>query len=150
MRVSNHHNPYTKLVAKDNVFFLISEETLFKAGAVLHPYPPPPPPPCTMACRRRALLLTSLALMFIIRSKRGGKGKRQFWVRNIFSEYGKSKTGYVTLYPQLKENDREYYFNYLRMTPERFFSSYFHHFIHLKVLSDYKNNRKNQNSFFLR
>ena len=88
--------------------------------------------------------------MFRIRRKRRGKGKRQFWVRNIFSEDGKSKTEYVTLYPQLKENDREYYVKYILMNPERFFSSYFHHFIHLEVLSDDKNNRKNKTSFFLR
>ena len=70
-----------------------------------------------MVCRRRALVLASLALMFRIRKKGRGNGKRQFWVRNIFSEDGKSKTEYVTLYPQLKENDRECYFKYLRMTP---------------------------------
>ena len=44
--------------------------------------------------------------------------KRKFWVRDIFKlrdQYGV----FNTLYRELK-NDREYYFRYLRMSPERF------------------------------
>ena len=76
-----------------------------------------------MARRRRALLLASLALAIRRRRRRQEeerKPKRRFWVRQIFSEERKERGEWENLFRVFGEDDREYYFTYIRMSPERF------------------------------
>ena len=76
-----------------------------------------------MACRRRALLLASLALAIRRRRRHQEeerKPKRRFWVRKIFSKERKERGECENLFRELGEDDREYYFKYIRMSPERF------------------------------
>ena len=76
-----------------------------------------------MACRRRSLLLVSLAL-FLRRCRRcqqeNKKQKRRFWVRKIFTEKRKERGEWGNLIRELSNDYREYYYMYLRMSPERF------------------------------
>ena len=76
-----------------------------------------------MACRRRALLLASLTLAIRRRRKRQEeerKPKRRFRVRKISPEERKERGEWENLFRELGEDDREYYFKYIRMSPERF------------------------------
>ena len=76
-----------------------------------------------MACRHRSLLLASLALAIRQRwrrQKEKRKQKRRFWVPKIFSEERKERGEWENLFYELSEDDREYYYKYLRMSPERF------------------------------
>ena len=75
-----------------------------------------------MARRRRSLLLTLLAL--VLRRCRGRqeenkKQKRRFCVRKMFTEEGKERSEWGNLFRELSNDDREYYYRYLRMSPER-------------------------------
>ena len=74
-----------------------------------------------MACRRRALLLAACALIIRRRRlRRERKARRRFWVRPIFTEVSKLRGEWENLVSELKNTDREYFFKYLRMSPERF------------------------------
>ena len=67
-----------------------------------------------MAYKRRSLFLASLALAirrFTRRRKQDQKPKRRFWVRKIFSEERKEGSEWENL----GEDDREYYYKYLRI-----------------------------------
>ena len=76
-----------------------------------------------MTCRCRSLLLASLTLV-LRRCKRrqeeNKKRKRCFWARKIFTEKRKEKGERENLFRELSSDDREYYYRYLRMNPERF------------------------------
>ena len=76
-----------------------------------------------MACRRRSLLLVSLAL-FLRRCRRcqqaNKKQTRRSWVRKIFTEESKERGKWENLNRELSNDDREYYYMYLRMSPECF------------------------------
>ena len=74
-----------------------------------------------MASRRRALHLAALALALCERRRRRMRQRpRRFWVRKIFTEEAKKRGEWETLVEELTTNDREYFFKYLRMSPERF------------------------------
>ena len=76
-----------------------------------------------MACRRHSLLLASLALVLRRcrrRQEEKKKQKRRFWVRNIFSEERKERGEWENFFRELSNDDREYYYRYLRMSPESF------------------------------
>ena len=76
-----------------------------------------------MACRRRSLLLASLALVLRRcrrRQEENKKQKRRFWARKIFTEERKERGEWEYLFHELSNDDREYYYRYLRMSPERF------------------------------
>ena len=76
-----------------------------------------------MACRRRSLLLVSLALVLRRcrrRQKEDKKQKRRFWVRKIFTEEKKEWGEWENLFRKLANDDREYYYRYLHISPERF------------------------------
>ena len=66
-------------------------------------------------CRRRIL---KLALLHLIRKRRKSTSKRKHWVRPLFQ--GRLARGEFNLYDELRTNDREYFFRYFRMNPERF------------------------------
>ena len=69
-----------------------------------------------MECRRRALLLASMALI-IRRHQR--QQKIRFWIRQIFTEEKKQRGEWENLVHELQD-DRKYYYRYLRMDPDRF------------------------------
>ena len=76
-----------------------------------------------MACRRRSLLLASLALVLRRcrrRQEENKKQKRRFWERKRFTEERKERGEWENLLCELSNDDREYYYRYLRMSPERF------------------------------
>ena len=76
-----------------------------------------------MACRRRSPLLPSLALVLRRcrrRQEENKKQKRRFWARKIFTEERKERGEWEYLFHELSNDDREYYYRYLRMSPERF------------------------------
>ena len=76
-----------------------------------------------MACRRRSLLLASLALVLRRcrrRQEENKKQKRRSWVRKIFTEERKERGEWENLFRELSNDDQEYYYRYLRMSPERF------------------------------
>ena len=69
------------------------------------------------------ILLALLALAIRRRRRRQEeerKRKRRFWVRKIFSEERKKRGEWENLFRELGEDDTEYYFKYIRMSPERF------------------------------
>ena len=75
-----------------------------------------------MACRRRSLLLASLALVLRRcrrRQEENKKQKRRFWVKKIFAEERKERGEWENLFRELSNDDRECYYRYLRMSPER-------------------------------
>ena len=75
-----------------------------------------------MACRRRSLLLASLALIVRRcrrRQEENKKQKRRFWVRKICTEERKERSEWENLFRERSNGDREYYYRYLRMSPER-------------------------------
>ena len=73
-----------------------------------------------MGCRRRALLLASVALIIRRRRRRRQRQqKRRFWVKQIFTEEKKQRGEWGNLVHELQD-DREYYYRYLRMNPDRF------------------------------
>ena len=75
-----------------------------------------------MACRRRSLLLASLALVLRRcrrRQEENKKQKRRSWVRKIFTEERKERGEWENLFRELSNNNREYHYRYLRMSPER-------------------------------
>ena len=73
-----------------------------------------------MGCRRRALLLASMALIIRrCRRRRQRQQKRRFWLRQIFTEEKKQRGEWENLVHELQD-DREYYYRYLRMTLDRF------------------------------
>ena len=76
-----------------------------------------------MECRRRSLVLASLAL--VLRQcgrlqEENKKLKRRFLVRKIFTEERKEQGEWEKFFCELSNDDREYYYRYLRMSPERF------------------------------
>ena len=74
-----------------------------------------------MACRRRSLLLASLALVLHRcrrRQEENKKQKRRFWARKRFTEERKERGEWENLFCELSNDDREYYYRYLRMSPE--------------------------------
>ena len=76
-----------------------------------------------MACRRRSLLLASLALVLRRcrrRQEENKKQKRRFWVRNIFTEERKGRSEWESLFRELSNDHREYFYRYFRVIPERF------------------------------
>ena len=74
-----------------------------------------------MASRRRALFLAALALALCERRRcRMRQRPRRFWVRKIFTEEAKKRGEWETVVEELTTNDREFFFKYLRMSPERF------------------------------
>ena len=76
-----------------------------------------------MACRRRSLLLALLTLVIRRcrrRQEENRKQNRRFWVRKIFTEERKERGEWENLFRELSNDDREYYYRYLRMSPERF------------------------------
>ena len=76
-----------------------------------------------MECRRRSLVLASLALVLRRcgrRQEENKKQKRRFWVRKIFTEERKEQGEWENLFCELSNDDREYYYRYLRMSPELF------------------------------
>ena len=76
-----------------------------------------------MACRRRSLLLASLALVLRrcrSHQKENKKHRRRFWVRNIFTEERTEWGEWENLFHELSNDVREYYYRYLRVSPERF------------------------------
>ena len=75
-----------------------------------------------MACRRRSLLLASLALVLHRcrrRQEENKKQNRRFWARKRFTEEKKERGEWENLFRELSNDDREYYYRYLRMSPER-------------------------------
>eukprot|EP00794_Sanderia_malayensis_P014938 gene14938-16478_t len=80
---------------------------------------------------QRLLLQAKLLLIVaLLRRKRKLLWKKQYrrkriWVREIFQER-ESKGQFHTLLQELRLHDREYYFRYMRMSPERF-----EHLLHL-------------------
>ena len=62
-------------------------------------------------CRRR-LLQVALLLM-----RRKSKSKRKYWMRPLFQERLAGRE--FNLYDELRSKDREYFFRYFRMNPER-------------------------------
>ena len=66
-------------------------------------------------CRRRLL---KIALFHMVRKRRKSSSKRMHWVRPLFQE--RLARGEFNLYDELRTNDREYFFRYFRMYPERF------------------------------
>ena len=76
-----------------------------------------------MACIRRSLLLASLALVLRrcrMRQEENKKQKRRFPVRKIFTEERKERDEWENIFRELSSDDWEYYYRYLRMSPERF------------------------------
>ena len=76
-----------------------------------------------MAWRRRSLLLASLALVLCQcrrRQEENKKQKRRFWVRKIFTEEKKEQGEWENLFQELSNDDREYFYRYLCMSPEHF------------------------------
>ena len=75
-----------------------------------------------MACRCRSLLLASLALVLRRcrrRQEENKKQKRRFWARKILTEERKERGEWEYLFHELSNDDREYYYRYLCMSPER-------------------------------
>ena len=64
--------------------------------------------------RRRRLIL--LLLLVRLRKKRQ---KKRFWIRSIFKSR-KTNGEFCNLIQELRTNDRQYFFRYFRMNPERF------------------------------
>ena len=62
--------------------------------------------------------------MFLRRCKRrqeeNKKQKRRFWVRKIFIEERKERDEWGNLFRKQKDDDREYCYMYLHMSPDRF------------------------------
>ena len=85
-----------------------------------------------------------LLLMMLCRMRKGkekARKRRKFWVRDIFPKR-KMHSEYYHLLPDLISGDREFYFRYLRMNPERF-----EHLLSLvkgtlNAFDDFKNNNK--------
>ena len=76
-----------------------------------------------MTCRRRSLPLASLALVLREcrrRQEENRKQKRRFWVRKIFTEERKDRREWENLFREISNDDWEYYYRYLRMSPELF------------------------------
>ena len=76
-----------------------------------------------MTCRRRSLPLASLALVLRQcrrRQEENRKQKRRFSVRKIFTEERKDQGEWENLFRELSNDDREYYYGYLRMSLELF------------------------------
>uniref|UniRef100_A0A1X7V9H6 DDE Tnp4 domain-containing protein n=2 Tax=Amphimedon queenslandica TaxID=400682 RepID=A0A1X7V9H6_AMPQE len=72
-----------------------------------------------MVNRKRVLPLSVLLIVIIAGKKQRKRAKHKFWVRKIFLE--RKKLGfYQTLLSEMRVTDREFYFRFLRMTPERF------------------------------
>ena len=71
--------------------------------------------------RARVLLFAAIGVMTIRRNKQLYKRKqvRRFWRRGIFSER-ELHSEYFHLYQTLRDDDREFHFNYIRMSKERF------------------------------
>ena len=69
----------------------------------------------------RILLVATIATMVCNRKKMMVKKKqvKRFWRRGIFTDR-KLYSEYYTLYKELRENDREFHFRYIRMSKERF------------------------------
>ena len=69
---------------------------------------------------------TELLLLLLLRRRRirrlrerERKKKKRFWVREIYKR--RDQVGeYATLLPELKSGDREFFYRYLRMSPDRF------------------------------
>ena len=89
--------------------------------------------------------LTKILLLMMLRRMRKGKEKarkrRTIWVRDI-SPKREMHNEYYYLLPDLLSGDREFYFRYLRMNPERF-----EHLLSLvkgtlNAFDDFKNNKK--------
>lgn len=65
-----------------------------------------------MAALNRRLLLI-LAIYRIYKRNRDRSAKRRFWVRDVFTR--RSQLGqYNTLLQELRQNDREYHFRFVR------------------------------------
>ena len=61
-----------------------------------------------------------LSLLAVRRKRKGSvKRKHRFWVRELFQQRAE-KGAFNTLIPELKLYDREFFYRYLRMSPERF------------------------------
>ena len=68
----------------------------------------------------RALLLASMELIIRRRRRRRQRQqKRRLWVRQIFTEKKKQRGEWENFVHELQD-DREYYYRYLRMSPDRF------------------------------
>ena len=68
--------------------------------------------------KRCAPLLASLALAirrFRRRQKQDQKLKRRFWIREFFSGERKEQVEWENLFCELDEDDRESYYNYIRI-----------------------------------
>ncbi|XP_067123185.1 uncharacterized protein [Centruroides vittatus] len=68
------------------------------------------------------LMFTNFVLytsLYVSRRRRQRRFDRRFWIRDIFLD--RERTGVQnTLIPRLRSLDREYYFDFLRMSPEKF------------------------------
>ena len=71
--------------------------------------------------RIRLILISAIGVMMTNRSKRLVKKKqvKRFWRRSIFRDR-KLHSEYFNIYQQLREDDREMHFKYIRMSKERF------------------------------
>ena len=70
-----------------------------------------------MAVSGRKLLLVTL--LFIRRKRRyRDRAKRKYWIRPLYRK--RLEKGEFNLYNELRTDDREYFFRYFRMNPERF------------------------------
>ena len=70
---------------------------------------------------QRIVFLTAISVFIDQRKKRTFKKKqiKRFWRRSIFRDR-KLHSEYYTLYLNLRNNDREFHYRYLRMSKERF------------------------------
>lgn len=68
------------------------------------------------------LLRANVFLLSVLKRQRRqlqGRRKHQYWIRSIFLQ--RQKLGdFHTLVKELRTSDREYFFRYMRMSPERF------------------------------
>ncbi|XP_023240795.1 uncharacterized protein LOC111639231 isoform X1 [Centruroides sculpturatus] len=68
------------------------------------------------------LMFTNFVLytsLYVSRRRRRRRFDRRFWIREIFLD--RERTGVQnTLIPRLRSFDKEYYFDFLRMSPEKF------------------------------
>ena len=68
--------------------------------------------------RKKLSILITLSRLRRVRNLTKRKQRRRFWIRDIYKKREQFGT-FNTLFEELKK-DREYFFRYLRMTPDRF------------------------------
>ena len=70
---------------------------------------------------KRIILLAAIGVLASNRSRQLIKKKqiKRFWRRGIFRDR-KLHSEYYTLYQNLRDNDREFHYRYVRMSKERF------------------------------